>query len=260
MDMNRRIEAILREAGTMLADRFRQGDTVSEKERFHLVTTADREVEQLLADRLRSTFPSDGFLGEEGGETAGDSGARWLVDPLDGTTDFVMGKPYFAVSLAREEHGRISEGYVYNPISDELYFSTQDTGTSYLNGNPISVSRTTDLREALVVFGFSARMDRIRRYYQEWPWIFEGCRKAVGWTTPALTLCNVARGRIDAFIDFGASSVGHAAASFILKNAGGIVRSYDLTEYSHCAEGVIGCTPGLLEEITAKRHRNCDIH
>ena len=251
--MKEQIETILREAGRMLADRFRQGDDVSEKERFHLVTNSDREVERFLVDRLRSLFPCDGFVGEEGGEIPGDSGARWLVDPLDGTTDFVMGKPYFAVSLAREEQGRIVAGYVYNPISDELYSSMQDTGASYLNGKRISVSRTSDLREALVVFGFSARMDRIRRYYEEWSWIFEGCRKAVGWTTPALTLCNIARGRIDAFLDFGASSVGHAAASFILRNAGGVVRSYDLTEYNHCLEGVIGCTPGLLEEIMKKR-------
>ena len=251
--MDEQIEKILREAGKTLADRFRQGNDVSEKERFHLVINSDRDVERFLVDRLRSLFPTDGFAGEEGGETPGDSGARWLVDPLDGTTDFVMGKPYFAVSLAREEQGQIVGGYVYNPISDELYSSTQDAGASYLNGKRISVSRTSDLREALVVFGFSARMERIRRYYEEWTWIFEGCRKGVGWTTPALTLCNVARGRIDVFIDFGAGSVGHAAASLILGNAGGVVRSYDLTEYNHRMEGVIGCTPGLLEEIMKKR-------
>jgi myo-inositol-1(or 4)-monophosphatase len=253
--MKLQIENIVQEAGKILADRFRQGDSVSEKERFHLVTNADREVEQLLVNHLRSLFPGDGILGEESGEIPGDSGARWLVDPLDGTTDFVMGKPYFAVSLAREERGQIVGGYVYNPISDEFYLSTQEAGTSYLNGKRISVSQTYDLREALVVFGFSARMERIRRYYEEWQWVFEGCRKGVGWTTPALTLCNVARGRIDAFIDFGASPVGHAAAAFILRNAGGVVRSYDLKEYNHGLEGVIGCTPGLLAEMEKKRTR-----
>lgn len=251
--MNEEIQDILREAGTILARRFRQGDSVSEKERFHLVTRADREVEQLLIDRLRSLCPADGFVGEEGGEQPGHSGARWFVDPLDGTTDFVMGKPYFAVSVAREERGQIVAGYVYNPISDEFYVSTRDAGASYLNGRQISVSRTSDLRDALVVFGFSARMERIRRYYEEWQWIFEGCRKGVGWTTPALTLCNVARGRVDAFIDFGASPVGHAAAAFILRNAGGVVRGYDLREYSHSLEGVVGCAPGLLTEVERKR-------
>ncbi len=253
ISMKEQIENIVREAGKILADRFRQGDRASEKERFHLVTNADRDIEQLLINRLRSLFPGDGFVGEEGGEIPGNSGARWVIDPLDGTTDFVMGKPYFSVSLAREEGGQIVGGYVYNPISDEFYHSTQDNEGSYLNGNRISVSRTSDLREALVVFGFSARMERIRRYYQEWQGIFEGCRKGVGWTTPALTLCNVARGRIDVFIDFGASPVGHAAASFILKNAGGMVRSYDLSEYNHGREGVIGFTPGLLAELQKKR-------
>lgn len=247
--MNEQIESIVREAGKILTEGFRQGDRASEKERFHLVTETDLDVEMLLVKRLQSLFPGDGIVAEESGEIPGDSGARWLVDPLDGTTDFVMGKPYFAVSLAKEELGRIVAGYVYNPISDELYHSTKHAGASYLNGKPISVSQTSDLREAMVVFGFSARMDRIRRYHEEWQWLFEGCRKAVGWTTPALTLCNVARGRIDAFIDFGASSVGHAAASLILRNAGGIVLGYDLAEYDHRREGIIGCNPGLLDEI-----------
>lgn len=248
--MNEQIESMLREAGAILAERFRQGVVTSEKERFDLVTDADRDVERLLVDHLKAIFPHDGFLGEEGGEISGDSGTRWIIDPLDGTTDFVMGKPYFAVSLAREEHGQVVEGYVYNPIAEEFYVSTENSGVSLLNGKPIHVSRTTELREALVVFGFSARMERIRRYYEEWSWLFEGCRKGVGWTTPALTLCNVARGRIDAFVDFGASPEGHAAAALILKNAGGIVLGYDRAEYDHRKKGVIGYTPGLLSEMT----------
>lgn len=248
--MNTHLENILQEAGAILADRFRKGGHVSEKARFDLVTDTDREVEALIARRLQSLFPGDGILAEEGGEIPGHTGARWFVDPLDGTTDFVMGKPYFAVSIAKEELGQIVEAYVYNPISDELYASTKAAGASYLNGKPISVSQTAVLREALVVFGFSARMDSIRRYYEEWTWVFEGCRKAVGWTTPALTLCNIARGRIDAFFDFGASSVGHAAASLILRNAGGTVLGYDLAQYDHRRKGVIGCSPGLIAVIT----------
>lgn len=244
--MDARIENLLREAGAILAGQFGRGVASAEKDRFDLVTSADRDIEALLAERLHVLFPSDGFLGEESGEVSGASGARWLADPLDGTTDFVMGKPYFSVSLAREEDGRITEGYVFNPVSNELYHSTRAEGVSCLNGKRIRVSETCELRRALVVFGFSARMDRIRRYYEDWGWIFDGCRKGVGWTTPALTLCNVARGRVDAFFDFGASPVGHAAASLILGNAGGVVRNYDLTEYDHRTTGVIGCTPGLL--------------
>lgn len=253
--MDTHIENIVREAGATLARRFRQGDRGSEKRRFDLVTDTDREVEAQLAEGLRSLFPHDGILGEETGETPGASGTRWLVDPLDGTADFVMGKPYFAVSVAKEDHGRITEAYVYNPIADEFYTASEEPKTSCLNGNPISVASTPDLREALVVFGFSARMDRIHRYYREWQWIFEGCRKAVGWTTPALTLCNVARGRIDVFIDIGASPVGHAAAALILKNAGGIAMNYDLDPYDHRREGVVGCTPTLLHEVRRRQEK-----
>ncbi len=247
------IEGILREAGELLVERFRGNMEHSEKERFDLVTATDAEIEHLLVAHLKALHPDDAFLGEESGELSGMSGDRWLIDPIDGTTDFIMGKPYFAISIARESGGRIVEGHVYNPVSNEMYSAIAGEGKACLNGEAIHVSRTSSIGESLVVFGFSARMSSIRKYHDEWTAVFEGCRKAVGWTTPALTLCNVARGRIDAFIDFGASSVGQAAASFILEQAGGALLNYDLTAYDHRISGVIGATPTLLPELLKTR-------
>ncbi len=247
--MNANIRAVLSDAGEILRRSFREGPGHAQKERFELVTEVDIEIEELLAEALRSEYPEDGLIGEELGRTDGASGSVWIVDPIDGTTNFVMGKPYFAVSIARERDGEVVEGYVYNPISEELFHSSTEEGRSFLNGDPIAVSQTSSLSASLIAFGFSANLPAIQRYHDEWRTVFETCRKGVGWVAPALTLCNVARGRIDAFIDFGASMMGQAAASLILRNAGGTVLNYDLSEYDHRSKGIVGCTPSILDEL-----------
>jgi fructose-1,6-bisphosphatase/inositol monophosphatase family enzyme len=239
------IQKILFQAGTVLKERYFLTQNVYEKQRWELVTETDLEIERMLIDRLGQVFKGDGFMGEECGTQSGDTGRVWIIDPIDGTTNFVMGKPYFSISLALEEDGQIVEGYVYNPVSDELYCSTSTSGKTFLNGDEITVSQTADIENALIAFGFSAKMSAIQRYYQDWPTLFESCRKGVGWIAPALTLCNVARGRVDAFFDFGASTYGQAAGSIILKNAGGKLLNYDATEYSHHTVGVIGTNTGL---------------
>lgn len=245
--MNETIQKILFEAGDILKARYFCFQNALEKERWELVTETDVEIERLLIDRLSGDFKGDSFIGEECGMHPGNSGRTWLIDPIDGTANFIMGKPYFAISLALEQNGQIVEGYVYNPISNEFYHSTKELGTSFLNGNQISVSSTSEINQALVAFGFSAKMAAIQQYYQDWKILFESCRKGVGWIAPALTLCNVARGRIDVFIDCGASMVGQAAASLILKNAGGVLLNYDMTEYSYQSKGIIGCNSAMVK-------------
>ncbi|MHC4553500.1 MAG: inositol monophosphatase family protein [Planctomycetota bacterium] len=247
--MNKVIYNVLNEAGDILKKKYLQGQSAHEKQRWELVTEADIQVEQLIKARLGEAFNGDGFLGEECGQQIGDSGRVWIIDPIDGTTNFVMGKPYFAISLALELAGEIMEGYVYNPVSNELYYSTKRLGVSFLNGEVISVSQTANVADSLVAFGFSAKMTAIQRYYQDWQVLFDSCRKGVGWIAPALTLCNVARGRIDVFVDFGASIHGHAAASLILKNAGGAVFNYDMTEYSYQSTGIIGCASSMTDSL-----------
>jgi myo-inositol-1(or 4)-monophosphatase len=251
--MNPFVREQLIQAGRKLKGAF-GGNMVSvEKARFDLVTEMDVQIERMLIADLRAHYPRDSFVGEETGQTPGSSDARWLIDPIDGTTNFVMGEPYFAISLARIYGEEVVEAYVYNPISEELYWSTAEGGVSYLNAECIRVSATEHLRDALIAFGFSARIEAIQRYYEEWTTIWQGCRKGVGWVVPSLSLCNVARGRIDAFIDFGASPVGKAAGALILANAGGTVSSYDLTTHDMESCGVVGCTPCLFAVLKESR-------
>lgn len=251
--MNQSVNNLICEAGDMLREAYFQ-DTVShEKQRWELVTEVDLMIERLLIRHLSELYKGDGFAGEECGEQAGTTGRRWIIDPIDGTSSFIMGQPYFSISLALEQDQQIIEGYVYNPISSEFYSSTQSQGQSFLNGQVISVSQTTAIESSLVAFGFSARMDQIERYYQDWNSLFTGCRKGVGWICPALSLCNVARGRIDAFIDYGASMHGQAAASLIVKNAGGVLFDAEMTPYSHQSVGIIGATEGLESDLRRSR-------
>ncbi|MBT3273554.1 MAG: hypothetical protein HN368_10380, partial [Spirochaetales bacterium] len=128
---------------------------------------------------------------------------------------------------------------VYNPISNEYYYANSTSGRALLNGNEIAVSHTKSVADALVAFGFSAKMSVINRYYADWRIVFDECKKGIAWICPALSICNVARGRVDAFIDFGCSYQGQAAASLILKNAGGAMRNYIGSDYLHTERGGI---------------------
>lgn len=121
--MNESIHKILLKAGDVSKERYFHAQNAQEKERWELVTETDIEIERLLVDDLSKAFKGDSFIGEECGTHAGNSGRTWLIDPIDGTTNFIMGKPYYAISLALEQNGQIIEGYVYNPVSNELYCS-----------------------------------------------------------------------------------------------------------------------------------------
>ena len=150
------IRDILFEVGRLLGSRYQETQKHTEKERFHLVSEVDVEVEQLLIERLRSTYTDDAIFSEESGYSDGSSNSQWIIDPIDGTANFIAGVPYFAISIARETEGDIVEGHIYNPVSEEYYHSTKSLGKSFLNHKPISVSETEDIRKALMAFGFSA--------------------------------------------------------------------------------------------------------
>lgn len=252
--MDDAIREVLLEAGSLLKAHYFDPPTREEKARRELVTDTDREIERLLVERLRAIYPNDGFRGEELGRAPGQSGGTWIIDPIDGTSNYLMGKPYFAIAMARDEGGKITQAYVYNPVSGELYHATKGKKGAYLNGKRIAPAPTTDIRNALVAFGFSANMLAIQRYYDEWKAVFDQCAKGVGWITPAVTLCNVARGRLDAYIDFGASPAGQASGAFILQKAGGLTMDYDsFDHYDHRTKGIVACGPGMLEALKKAR-------
>ena len=243
------IEKILIEAGNLLEKRFNSIFAYKNKEKFDLVTDVDIEVEKFVIKKLEENFSNASFYSEEIGEINNHSEQKWIIDPLDGTANFIFGVPYFNISLALEYNDEIIEGYVYNPISKELYYSSKNLQKSFLNRRQIFVSDKGTIPESLVVFGYSSIYKNIEKYYKKWHELFDHCKKGMGLLSPALTICNVARGRIDCFIDFGSSMEGHAAGALILKNAGGIVYNYDLTEWDYKTKGIIAINKNLQGEI-----------
>lgn len=243
------VKEIILEAGEVLKDRYYSSFKFSNKEKFDLVSEADVEIEKIVINKLKKIYPKASFFSEEAGEIAGDSELRWILDPIDGTANFIFGIPYFCISLSLEQKGKIIESYIYNPISKELFHSIESDKKSFLNENEIHVSNTNKIENALVAFGFSANFKNINKYYKDWTRLFNNCKKGLGVLSPALNICNVARGRIDCFIDFGSSMEGHAGASLILKNARGMNLNYDLTSWDYKTKGIIATNKTLLSSL-----------
>lgn len=253
------IRKIIVEAGKILKDKYFSSFMVHEKEKGHLAADVDMEAELFLKEQLYKIDSSIEFYGEEtGGAEPGlvadfvscspmqPRKQRWIVDSLDGTANFIFGVPYFCTSIALEREGRIILAAVYNPVTEELFEAYEEKSGAICNGVPVHVSTTSLLHGARVVFGFSANFKNINRYHSEWGTVFDGCLKGLGLLSPAMNLCNVARGRIDAFIDFGCSMEGQAAGGYILKKAGGKLLNYDRSPWNHYETGIVGTNGHLV--------------
>lgn len=232
------VKDLVLESGKYLRKNFLLDTSSYEKEKGHLTTKFDLEIEKNYKENLSSKYPDIKFFGEELGGIK-DSQARWIVDSLDGTVNYIFGIPYFCTSIALEINNKILLGIVYNPISNELYESYSDTPYAYLNEDIINTSNESNINNARGIFGFSANFNNINKYYKDWKFLMENYKKGLGMLSPALNICNVARGRIDFFIDFGCSMEGQSAAAFILKKAGGFLLDYDKSHWNHKNTGII---------------------
>lgn len=222
--------SIAREAGALLVQYFHQGLKIEYKGDADLVTAADRASESLIRERVAKQFPSHDVLGEEQGLNDRGSEYRWYVDPLDGTTNFAHGYPVFCVSLAIEKRsnnaGKRVAGVVYDPTRDELFSAEQGNGAQ-VNGKPIHVSKTSQLKECLVSTGFPSHKRHKNPniyFYHQITLRTHGVRRA---GSAALDLCDVASGRFDGFWEFNLNPWDTAAGVLIVEEAGGKVSSFD---------------------------------
>ena len=245
--------AIAVEAGALIRGYFERGVTAEYKGDVDLVTEADRASEKLIGERLRVALPGHGIFGEEGTRSELEAEYRWYVDPLDGTTNFAHGFPYFCVSLGLErrpkglppaQDGELVAGVVYQPIHDELFMAEKGKG-AYLNGRRIHVSKTRLLQEALLATGFPSHKRHANpniHFYQQLTLRSHGVRRA---GAAAMDLCYTAAGRVDAYWEFNLNPWDTAAGVLMVTEAGGAVTSFDGSAFKLDSKEILA-TNGLI--------------
>lgn len=221
---------------------------VRTKSRNDFVTEIDQLAERDIVETIRRTHPDHGFLGEEGGRSGGDEFV-WIIDPLDGTTNFLHGFPTFAVSLACEHRGRLEHGVVYDPMRQELFTASRGDGAQ-LDGRRIRVSRQVELEGSLVGTGFPYRANA--RWIDEYLAMLKAImQQAAGIRRPgaaALDLAYVAAGRIDGFWEIGLNAWDTAAGTILITEAGGRIGTLSGGEYRQ-GGNVIAGTPKVYEAM-----------
>ncbi len=238
------LKDIVLEAGKKVLEDFRLEIRAEEKEPYDLITDTDRKIEMFIRTEIMRHDPEAVFYGEEYGKS-GDTGDRfYIIDPVDGTVNFVFGVPWFAVSVALAEKGKITAGTVINPVSGDLYYADDET-PALLNEKEIRAGSRDRIEESLIIFGFTAHRKNIERYIADWADLFDNARKGLPLLSPSLNLCLVAQGKADAFIDFGCSMFGKSAGAFILQKAGGKVRNYSGHEYDFHETGIVAVNSKL---------------
>jgi myo-inositol-1(or 4)-monophosphatase len=239
-------------AALLGAERPDQIDTKSSST--DLVTDLDRAAEARIVDHLLGARPDDGLLGEEGGERTGSSGVRWVVDPLDGTTNFVYDYPAYGVSIAAEADGEVVAGVVVDVVRGRRFTAARGQGAQ-CDGRPIHVSAADDLATALVATGFSYDRDTRGRQAEVLTTVLPAVRDLRRSGSAALDLCTVASGRVDAFWERGLAPWDRAAGALIAAEAGARVGRLGDQEpiiLVAAAPGVYDALEALLEAAGAR--------
>ena len=186
------------------------------------VSDADREAEDAIHLIIAKERPDDGIIGEEGARTSPANGRTWIVDPLDGTVNFLYGMRAWAVSIALEDPEGLSVGVVFNPVDEECFVAARGEGAR-LNGRPISVSECASLDRAMVATGFSYVAEQRARQAQTLVRLLPAVRDVRRAGAAALDLAYVACGRVDAFYERGLKRWDEAAGRLLVEEAGGVV-------------------------------------
>jgi myo-inositol-1(or 4)-monophosphatase len=214
------------ESGRIQKRRFRESHSISYKGEINIVTDVDMECQERILSILSRRCPEDDVISEEKDNLFAGDRNRWIIDPIDGTTNYAHGYPFFCTSVAYEVKGEVTCGVVYNPIFDELFFAARGEG-SYLNGRILAVSETDEMKKSLLVTGFpydlnSSNNNNIDHFIS---FLYEA--QAVRRDgSAALNLCYVAAGRFDGFWELKLNPWDTAAGLLIAQEAGGKVTDF----------------------------------
>jgi myo-inositol-1(or 4)-monophosphatase len=241
-------EEVAREAGSLLHEGLHgQRSMIATKtSRTDMVTEMDRASEALIVERLLGSRPDDGILAEEGSARDGTSGVRWVIDPLDGTTNYLYGHPTYSVSIAAEVDGEVVAGVVGDPSLGE-YFTATKGGGAFLNGSPVDHSGKDDLSTALVATGFAYVRDLRARQAEVLVAVLPTVRDIRRAGAASLDLCWVACGRLDGYYEISLQPWDVAAGILVASEAGAFVSGVDGGPPS--AASVLAAAPGVAPAL-----------
>ena len=213
------------------------------------VTRVDSSAEEAVIDIVRKAYPDHGFIAEESGESNPDAEHLWIIDPLDGTTNFIHGFPQYAVSVAVQHRGSLAHAVVYDPTRNEL-FTASKGGGAFLNDRRIRVSKCLKLEDALVGTGFPFKeLGRLDLYMKQLRFFMSkssGVRRA---GAAALDLAYVACGRLDAFWELGLAPWDMAAGALLIAEAGGLVADTSGEQDFMSTGDIVAATPKIFPRI-----------
>ncbi|MGV8081844.1 MAG: inositol monophosphatase family protein [Syntrophales bacterium] len=242
---------IARKAGTWLKRRLDEEHTIDYKGVINIVTEADRQSEEMIVSTILDRYPDHDILAEEKDRSSKGSPYRWIIDPLDGTTNYAHGYPVFCVSIAFEENRVIQHGVVYNPMLEEMFYARRDGG-AFLNGRPIHVSGVEDLSQGLLATGFPYDIrenpDNNMDYFNVMARKAQAIRRA---GSAALDMAYVAAGRFDGFWELRLMPWDTAAGWLLVVEAGGKVTSLSGTPFVLDAPHILASNGRIHESMIA---------
>ncbi|MDY6856219.1 MAG: inositol monophosphatase family protein [Thermodesulfobacteriota bacterium] len=235
--------------GKILKENFGKSFKIDFKGEINLVTHIDRLSEETIVDIIRDRYPDHQILAEESEGKKSESKYRWIIDPLDGTTNYAHGFPFFCVSIALEKDSEIILGIIYDPLLEELFIAEKDKG-AYLNKKKITVSSTEDLIHSLLATGFPYDLRETDEnnldHFSNFIMSAQAVRRA---GSAALDLCYVAMGRFDGFWELKLSPWDVAAGSLIVKEAGGIVTDFKGRGFDIYSKEIVASNKKIHKEM-----------
>lgn len=248
-------EKLAQQAGEIMLKHYHQKLKIETKDTpKDLVTIVDKKIEKLLIRKIKKTFPTHDVIGEESVQKKASIAKKskdqycWIIDPLDGTTNYIHHLPIFGISIALEYEEKLQVGVVFNPIFNELFMAEKGKG-AFLNRKKIQVSKTAKISESLLATGFHPKYHHHNfKYFEKFSKTAQAVRRC---GAAAIDLCYVACGRFDGFWEFGLSSWDVAAGSLIIEEAGGKVTNTDGTALSYEKRAILG-TNGKIHEAMQK--------
>ncbi|MBM4386676.1 MAG: inositol monophosphatase [Deltaproteobacteria bacterium] len=252
MTGSERLEAakkIAEEAGGLLMNYYGKIREFEHKGEIDFLTIADMESEKFIVNRIKTLFPEDAVVAEENGGFDGTSGFKWIIDPLDGTTNFLHSYPLFCVSIGIEKEGEVIDGVVFCPTMREMFYAEKGKG-GFLNGGKIAVSAVESVSNSLVATGFPYNrrelVDGLLAKLRGVIMNAHGMRRS---GVASFDLCSVASGRVDGFWEEGLKPWDVAAGSLIINEAGGRITDFSLGGFSIYGNEILASNGMIHEEF-----------